>query len=145
MATTHSAVRRTRARQDGFSLIEVLLVLALIAGIGALIATNVFGAGEKAKVSEAKIAVRKISMAVDNYYIDTGNLPSKLDQLVSGSGGADGWDGPYARESDLIDPWDNPYQYKAPGDHGPYDIISLGSDKKSGGEGKGSDIGNWMS
>ncbi len=143
-ALTHSN-RRAIGRQAGFSLIEVLLVLALIAGIGALIATNVFGAGEKAKVSQAKIAVKKIGMAVDNYYIDTGNLPSKLDHLVSGSGAADGWDGPYAKDTELLDPWKKPYQYKAPGEHGPYDIMSYGSDMKSGGDGKGTDIGNWMS
>jgi len=143
IASTHIQGRRQIRGQAGFSLIEVLLVLALIAGIGALIATNVFGAGEKAKVSQAKIAVKKIGMAVDNYYIDTGNLPNKLDQLLNGSG-VDGWDGPYARDKELLDPWNQPYQFKSPGDHGPYDIMSYGSDKKSGGDGKGSDIGNWM-
>lgn len=145
MATAGIKNRRRLPQQAGFSLIEVLLVLALIAGIGALIATNIFGQNEKAKVSQAKIAVKKISMAVDTYYIDTGNLPNKLDQLLSGSSGTNGWDGPYIKETELKDPWDQPYQFKSPGEHGPYDIISYGADRKSGGEGRDADIGNWMS
>ncbi len=145
MATAGINNRRRLPQQAGFSLIEVLLVLALIAGIGALIATNIFGQNEKAKVSQAKIAVKKISMAVDTYYIDTGNLPNKLDQLLSGSSGTNGWDGPYIKETELKDPWDQPYQFKSPGEHGPYDIISYGADRKSGGEGRDADIGNWMS
>ena len=145
MIATAGYKNRRLPQQTGFSLIEVLLVLVLIAGIGALIATNVFGQSEKAKVQQAKIAVKKISMAVDSYYIDTGNLPSKIDELVSGSGSTNGWDGPYMKDSDLKDPWDQPYQYKTPGQHGPYDIMSYGADRKSGGDGRDADIGNWMS
>jgi general secretion pathway protein G len=136
---------RIKRAQAGFSLIEVLLVLALIAAIGALVAQNIFGAGEKAKVRLAQGSVKKISMAVDNYYIDTGNLPGKLDDLISRPGSGNGWDGPYLKENELKDPWDQPYQYKAPGDNGPYDIMSYGADKKPGGDEKGKDIGNWMS
>ncbi|MCB1608687.1 MAG: type II secretion system major pseudopilin GspG [Xanthomonadales bacterium] len=145
MAIAGNYQRRRLPQQAGFSLIEVLLVLALIAGIGALIATNIFGQNEKAKVSQAKIQVKKIAMAVDTYYIDTGNLPSKLDELLSGSNGTNGWDGPYIKDSELKDPWDQPFQFKSPGEHGPYDIMSYGADRKSGGDGRDADIGNWMS
>lgn len=130
--------------QSGFSLIEVLLVLALIAAIGSLVATNVFKQGESAKVKLAIGGAKKLGMAVDNFYIDTGNLPSKLEDLIRSPGNTPGWDGPYVKDGELNDPWDSPYQFKSPGDNGPYDILSYGADKKPGGDGKGADIGNWM-
>jgi general secretion pathway protein G len=80
---------------------------------------------------------------VDNFYLDTGNIPSSLEELVNEPSGATGWNGPYIKNSLLKDPWNRPYVYRAPGEHGDYDISSLGADGQVGGEGNNADINSW--
>ena len=121
-----------------------MIVLALILGYAAFIWPCIRFA-RPPTTQDINIQLRKLAMAIDTYYIDTGNLPSKLDELLSGSNGTNGWDGPYIKDSELKDPWDQPFQFKSPGEHGPYDIMSYGADRKSGGDGRDADIGNWMS
>lgn len=128
---------------SGFSLIELLVVLVILGLIAGLVVPNIIGRTEVAKSRAAKAAVQQLSSAVDGYYLDVGNPPDSLEDLVREPGGVDNWRGPYAKSSLITDPWGNQYQYIYPGDHGEYDIISYGADKTQGGEGKNADINNW--
>lgn len=120
----------------------VLLILALIATIAAPQVTKHL---RKAKIETAKIQVDALSAAVDSFSIDTGRYPTNeeaLKALVERPSGLATWDGPYIKKKEsLIDPWGEPYKYKVPGASAEYDIYSLGSDKKEGGEGDAGDIG----
>lgn len=127
----------------GFSLIELLVVLVILGLIAGLVVPNIIGRAETAKGKAARAAVVSLSSAVDGYYLDVGNPPDSLQDLVTRPGNADSWRGPYAKASLINDPWGNPYQYVYPGEHGEYDIISYGADKSPGGEGKNTDINSW--
>jgi len=133
-----------RRRQRGFTLVELLLVLVILALIGSLVLPGIIGKAEGAKVKAAKSQIDRLSMAVESYYLDTGTTPDSLDQLVEGGGGdAQGWNGPYVKTSSLQDPWGRDYVYQYPGEHGDFDIISYGADGQPGGEDKNADITSW--
>ncbi|MGE4073767.1 MAG: type II secretion system major pseudopilin GspG [Lysobacterales bacterium] len=135
--------RRVGAHQRGFSLIEMLLVLGIIAFIATMLATNIFKSKGKADVKAAQAGVRKVATAVDQFYLDSGTIPSKIEELVTRPGTATNWGGPYLNESQLKDPWGTPYVIKVPGEGGqPYAVISLGSDKAPGGADTAADIDN---
>ncbi|WP_376692664.1 type II secretion system major pseudopilin GspG [Wenzhouxiangella sp. EGI_FJ10409] len=127
----------------GFSLIELLVVLMILGLIAGLVVPNVLQRGEDAKLKAADAEVQRLSMAVDEYYLDNGRPPEELRQLVSKPGNASNWNGPYVNESNLTDPWDNEYQYRYPGQHRSYDVWSHGADGSPGGEGANADITNW--
>lgn len=130
----------------GFSLIEILVVMALIGIVIALVASRVGDGAVRGKVNATKIAIDSISGKVETYALDNGNPPQRLEDLVNNPGGdAENWNGPYAKEKDFKDPWNRPFIYRYPGDKGgDYDIYSYGPDGKEGGEGlKAADIGNW--
>lgn len=131
-----------RRRDSGFTLVELLLVLVILALIGGLVLPGIIGKAESAKVKAASSQVSRLSMAVESYYLDTGITPESLEQLVNDSG-EDGWNGPYVKESSLKDPWGREYEYRMPGEHGEFDIVSLGADGQPGGEGKNADITSW--
>ncbi len=119
----------------------MLVILALIAG---LVLPGIIGKAESAKVKAASSQISRISMSVESYYLDTGNTPSSLDDLVNEPSGVTGWNGPYIKNSLLKDPWGEAYKFKVPGDHdNDYDIWSFGADRQQGGEGRNADINNW--
>lgn len=127
----------------GFSLIEMLLVLGIIAFIATMLATNIFSSKGKADVKAAQAGVRKVATAVDQFYLDAGTLPTKVEELVTRPGNASNWGGPYLNESQTKDPWGTQYVIKVPGEGGqPYAVISLGSDKSPGGADAAADIDN---
>lgn len=128
-----------RAGQSGFSLIEIILVVVLIGGIVAFAATRILGGGDRAKANLAKAQVQTLAEKVQQFEMDTGALPSSLEELVS-SPGASGWLGPYAKEAELKDPWNHPFEYTMPGDGQPFDLVSLGKDGKAGGESVDADV-----
>jgi general secretion pathway protein G len=128
--------------QRGFSLIEIILVVVLIGGIVAFAATRILGGGDRARVRLAEAQVQTLAEKVHQFEMDTGSLPATLDQLVAQPGGAVGWLGPYAKESELRDPWNTAFEYRAPGDGKPFDIVSYGADRKPGGDSVDADIGN---
>ncbi len=135
--------RELRTAQGGFSLIEMLLVLGIIAFIATMLAQNIFKNQESANVRAAQAGVRKVATAVDQFYLDSGTLPSKIDDLVTRPGNAANWNGPYINPSQANDPWKNPYVLKVPGEGGqPYAVISLGADKAPGGKDNAADIDN---
>jgi len=133
--------RRRAAR--GFTLVELLLVLVILALIGSLVLPGIIGKAEGAKVKAAASQIDRLSMAVESYYLDTGKTPESLEQLVEGGGDAAGWNGPYVKKSSLQDPWGRDYVYTYPGEHGDFDIYSLGADGQPGGEDTNADITSW--
>ena len=132
---------RTRSdAQRGFTLVELLLVLVILALIGGLVLPGIIGTAEGAKVKAAGSQINRLAMAVESYYLDTGATPESLEALVEESGDVGGWTGPYVKSSSLKDPWGREYVYEYPGEHGDFDIYSLGADGQPGGEGKHADI-----
>ncbi len=127
---------------QGFSLVELLVVLIILGLIAGLVVPNIMGRGEDAKARTAVAEVQRLSMAVDEFYLDTGRAPRELRELVEQPGNASNWNGPYVNNSNLNDPWGNPYQYRFPGQQRDFDIISLGADGAAGGEGRDSDVTN---
>ena len=134
---------RHNLTQRGFTLVELLLVLVILALIAGLVLPGIIGKAESAKAKAASSQISRISMSVESYYLDTGNVPSSLDELVNQPSGASGWNGPYIKNSLLKDPWGRAYIYTSPGEHGDFDIQSLGADGQRGGDGKNADITSW--
>ncbi len=130
---------------QGFSLIELLVVLVILGLIAGLVVPNVMQRGEDAKVRAANAEIQRISMAVDEFYLDSGRAPRELRELVERPANATNWNGPYINASNLNDPWENPYQYRFPGEHRSFDIFSNGADGAPGGEGPNAQIANWDS
>jgi general secretion pathway protein G len=128
------------ALQRGFSLIEIILVVVLIGGIVAFAATRILGGGDRARVRLAEAQVQTLAEKVQQFEMDTGALPATLQQLVVEPGGAVGWLGPYAKEAELRDPWNTPFEYRVPGDGRPFEIVSYGADRKPGGTSVNADI-----
>jgi general secretion pathway protein G len=140
---TGKRLNSSYSRSRGFTLVELLLVLVILALIGGLVLPGIIGKAEGAKVKAAASQVSRLSMAVESFYLDTGETPDSLEDLVQESGGVGGWNGPYVKPSSLKDPWGREYVYVYPGEHGDFDIYSLGADGQPGGEGKNADINSW--
>ena len=138
-STSHSRL----VVQQGFTLVELLLVLVILALIGGLVLPNIIGKAEGAKWKAAHSQVSRLAMAVESHYLDTGTTPGSLEELITESGDAKGWNGPYVKASSLKDPWGREYGYQYPGEHSDFDLISLGADGQPGGEGKNADITSW--
>lgn len=140
-------LRRARAAERGYSLLELLVVLAILGLIIAIAAPRVIGYFDASKAKTAEIQIANISAALDLYYLANSAYPTEqqgLKALVERPEGVDTWDGPYLNRADgIIDPWDRPYQYKQPGAHGKFDVMSYGADGKEGGEGENRDLVSW--
>lgn len=140
--------RRRGAVDDGFTLLELLVVLAIIALLVGLVAPRVIHYLGKAKTETAHTQLMNIAAALDLYRLDIGHYPSQaegLDILVSAPNDAVNWHGPYLpNKKGLMDPWGAVYQYKIPGNHGDFDLFSLGADKVEGGDGEDQDVANWQ-
>jgi general secretion pathway protein G len=133
--------------EDGFTLVELLVVLGIIALLAALLAPQVIGYLSGARSEAAAAQLKNIESAVELYYLDNGSYPPTdvgLDALIKAPPGLASWKGPYfKRANGLVDPWGKPFSFANPGIHGPYDIFSLGRDGREGGEGEDKDIVNW--
>ncbi|RFF26540.1 MULTISPECIES: type II secretion system major pseudopilin GspG [unclassified Wenzhouxiangella] len=132
-----------KSPNSGFSLIELLVVLIILGLIAGLVVPNIMQRGEDAKLRAADAEVQRLSMAVDEFYLDNGRPPEELRELIEKPGDATNWNGPYVNDSNLKDPWDNAYQYRYPGEHRSFDIWSHGADGSPGGEGANADIKSW--
>ncbi len=143
MTQQYLALRPRQLGGAGFSLIELLVVLVILGLIAGLVVPNIIGRTEVAKAKAAKAAVVSLSGAIDGYYLDVGQPPDDLQDLVNEPNNAPNWRGPYAKKSLITDPWGNEYEYRYPGEHGEYDIISYGADRSPGGDGKNADINSW--
>ena len=128
----------------GFTLIELLVVLAILAMIAAFAGPQVFKHLASARSDSARIQIENLSAAIDLYKLELSTYPPTLRALVEAPAGASDWNGPYLRKSKLpLDPWGNDFVYETPGEHGPYDLSSLGADKRIGGQGEDADIVSW--
>lgn len=137
--------RNQARRQQGFTLIEIMVVVVIIGILAALIGPNMFGKTDQARVTAAKSNLQGIRNALDLYKLDNFRYPTTdqgLEALVKEPPEAKNWpQGGYLRSTEVPkDPWENPYIYIAPGTDMPYDLISLGADGKEGGEGNDADI-----
>ena len=141
--TLDTLTRTGRRGAAGFTLVELLLVLVILAIIAGLVLPGIIGRAESAKAKAAVSQITRLSMSVENFYLDTGETPDSLDDLVREPSGVTGWNGPYVKESLLKDPWGKEYAFRSPGEHGDFDIYSLGADGQQGGEGKNADITSW--
>ena len=141
-------MRPMRRNMSGMTLIEILVVLVLIGIVLGIVGGNFIGRGEKAKADAAKIEIGQIGQSLDLFKLEVGRYPTSqegLQALISAPPGVANWNGPYWKKSTLPkDPWGNEYRYSAPGQHGPYDIMSYGADGKEGGEGANKDILSWQ-
>jgi general secretion pathway protein G len=130
----------------GFTLVELLVVMAIIALLAALVAPKVFPKLGKGKTAAAKAQVEMFGQALDQYRLDIGHYPTTAQglQALNVNPGEQKWEGPYLKKN-LIpnDSWDRPYNYACPGTHGEYDIWSFGRDGAQGGEGEDQDIVSW--
>lgn len=143
----------TRARRQaaggdgGFTLLEMLVVLAIMGLLAAIIAPQVLKYLGSSRSQTAKVQIQNITAALELFRLDVGRYPSQQEGLASAvtqPTTAVGWNGPYLqKQTALIDPWGQPYLYRNPGKHGEIDVYTLGSDKQEGGTGEAADIGNW--
>lgn len=127
-----------RRSREGFTLIEILLVVVIIGILAALGVPKLTGHMERARVNAARSDISAISSAISMYELDNGKFPKSLQNLMQDPGNTMNWRGPYMENGMPDDPWGKPYQYKVPGTRNPhkYDLYSEGSDKSG-------TIGNW--
>ena len=140
MRPSRSRALVARSRQTGFSLLEIIIVLILIGGILALVGNRLLGGADRGKANLARSQVQTLAGKIENYQLDTGSLPQRLDDLVVAPQNAPNWLGPYAKKAELKDPWGNAIEYRAPGETQAFDLISLGKDGKVGGSSVDADI-----
>jgi len=138
---------KRKHRESGFTLIELMIVLFILGLLAALVAPRLMGRVGKAKVKTAATQMQLLSTALDLFYLDIGRYPTEeegLQALYQRPPNLAQWSGPYLNKSVPKDPWGNDYIYKCPGEHGPYDLTSLGADGSQGGDGDNQDITNWQ-
>ena len=137
--------RRSRVhRQRGFTLVEMLVVITIIALIMSLVGPRVLNYLTESKVKAARIQIQSFSSALDLLFLDTGRYPSSADGLVAlvkPTSSLPGWNGPYLKGGSLPnDPWGKPYVYRSPAERNAYEIVSYGADGQEGGTGTAADI-----
>lgn len=142
-------MKKRQQKRRGFTLVEVLVVVVILGLLAALVVPRVVGRGEEAKRTAAAVQIREIEQALEMYRLDSSLYPSTaqgIEALVSKPSippePRKYREGGYLRKLPA-DPWGSPFVYRRPGDHGEYDLFSLGADGEEGGDGPGKDITNW--
>ncbi len=147
MALVRPRPAQGRARASGFTLIELLVVLVILGLLAAFVAPQVLKYLSKAKTDVAKAQIVNIASILDLYKLEVGSYPNQqdgLEALLRQPADAPRWNGPYVKKADaLTDPWGEIYQYRFPGEHGDYDLFTLGADQAPGGEGENQDVTSW--
>ncbi len=147
--TSHDKLRATG--EGGFTLIEVMVVIAVIAMLAALVGPNVFRNVGTARDATARSQIELLGAALDSYRLDNGRYPTTAQGLETLRTAPtvhplpNNWQGPYLRKEIPLDPWRNPYVFLSPGTVNPtgYDLFSLGADGELGGEGEDGDVVSW--
>jgi general secretion pathway protein G len=127
----------------GFTLLELLVVVAIISLLVSYVAPRYFGQIDKSEVATAKAQIDAFEKALDQYRLDTGHYPTTdvgLSALMVRPANEPRWNGPYLRKDPPPDPWGSPYVYKSPGERGNYDLLSYGKDRQPGGTGENADL-----
>lgn len=138
-------LRERNSKARGFTLLELLVVLAILAMIATFAGPQVFKWLSGAKSDSARIQIENLSAGIDLYRLEVGRLPPDLTALVQAPTGVDKWNGPYLKKRVVPkDPWDNEFVYRVPGENGDYDLLSLGADNQEGGEGEDADVVSWQ-
>ena len=135
-----------RVAEQGFTLLEIMIVVVIIGLLVAAVAPRFMGQIDTAAINRARSDLRSIETALNLYRLDNFRYPSTgegLAALVSnpGEAAAPNWRQQLPRVP--LDPWEQPYQYASPGQHGDFDVFTYGADRQEGGEGINADIGNW--
>ncbi|MDD2499488.1 MAG: type II secretion system major pseudopilin GspG [Geobacter sp.] len=144
-------MQRTMNNRRGFTLIEIMVVIVILALLAALVGPKIIGRSDDAKLADAKVQIRNLETALKLYKLDSGIYPSTeqgmqalLTKPTTGQIPKNYRQEGYLESKKLpTDPWGGDYIYLSPGEHGDYDLCSLGNDGVKGGEGKGADICNW--
>ena len=147
---TEQKPEEKRRQQDGFSLVELMVVVFIMGLLATLIIVNVAPVGDRSRITKAKADISNLENALEQYSLDLYTYPSTDQGLAALSSPPAGIDVTLYRPGGYIrrvqnDPWGNPYQYAFPGTRsgGRFDVYSLGADGQPGGEGNNADIGNW--
>ncbi len=134
-------------RQAGYTLLELLIVLGILALLATVAAPRLIQYFAKSKTEIARIQVTHLGSAIELYYLDTGKYPPQdagVAALMTGPAGVANWNGPYLKKSSgLTDPWGHSYFYRFPGEHGDFDVYSLGRDGQPGGTDEDQDLTSW--
>jgi len=142
---THHRNNRKSPRSAGFTLIELLIVMIILGLLAALVAPKMFQKVGSSRQKAAKAQISMLATALDAFRLDVGRYPT-TDQGLNAlrtNPGHGAWDGPYMSKEIPKDPWGQDYVYQCPGEHGDYDLYSLGADKQEGGEGENADVNGW--
>ncbi|MCK5647514.1 MAG: type II secretion system major pseudopilin GspG [Gammaproteobacteria bacterium] len=130
-------------RQNAFTLIELLIVMAILALLAGLVGPTLWNKLSGAKRDVTATQIKNIESSLDSYRLDMGKFPKELSELIVDSTGKSAWDGPYMKKIPK-DPWESDYQYVSPGQHNKdYDLYSMAADNQEGGEEDNKDITNW--
>lgn len=138
-------------RAVGFTLLELLVVIVMLALLASLVGPAIFGNVGDARMTTARSQIELLGLALDSYRLDMGSYPPSEPGLTSlrirpvDESTSRAWRGPYLRKDVPLDPWNRPYVYRAPGEHNPhgYDLLTLGRDGQPGGQGEDADIASW--
>jgi general secretion pathway protein G len=133
------------SRADGFTLIELLVVVVIIGLLTAYVGPRYFGQVAKSEVSATRAQIDALEKALEQYRLDVGRYPANevgLAALLQAPPNEPRWNGPYLKRAVPADPWGRPYVYRAPGEFGDFDLVSLGKDGQPGGSGADADITN---
>ncbi len=138
---------KDRTTEAGFTLIELLVVLVILVSIAGLVGPRVIGYLGTSKSKTAQVQISSLRAALQLYKLDMGQYPTSsqgLEALIKKPDNAESWNGPYLSKAKIPnDPWNRPYHYKQPGEHGEFDIFSYGADNREGGEKENGDVVSW--
>lgn len=143
---SRSTLRQSRKTAHGFTLLELLVVIVIIGMLAGLVAPRYFDQLAKSNTKIARAQIDSLEKALDQYRLDVGTYPTTemgLTSLNARPQNLEKWAGPYLKKGVPPDPWGASYSYKSPGEHGEYDLLSLGSDGQPGGTGEAADITSW--
>lgn len=139
--------RRALRREQGFTLLELLVVLVVLGLLAGLVAPKYFNQLGKSEAKVARAQIEGLSKALDLYRLEVGHYPTSeqgLQALTAAPTDETRWAGPYLQKNVPQDPWGRNYVYRSPGENGEFDLLSMGKDGQPGGEGENAEINSWQ-